>query len=51
MVHWSRANVWKGQDGGGGYASFASSYLNHAYHTDKWLKHKPAEKTNKTLLS
>lgn len=28
-----------------------SYYLTHADHTDKWLKHKPAEKTNKTLFS
>lgn len=32
-------------------ALLVSYYLNHADHTDKWLKHKPAEKTNKTLFS
>lgn len=51
MAYWSRANVCKGQHGRGVCASFVSYYLNHADHTDKWLKHKPAEKTNKTLFS
>lgn len=32
-------------------ALLVSYYLNHADHIDKWLKHKPAEKTNKTLFS
>jgi hypothetical protein len=36
---------------GGEMWSFVSYYFTHADHTDKWLKHKPAEKTNKTLFS
>lgn len=52
MAYWSRANAWKGQHGRGCVqALLVLYYLNHADHTDKWLKHKPAEKTNKTLFS
>lgn len=52
MAYWSRANAWKGQHGRGcAQALLVLYYLNHADHTDKWLKHKPAEKTNKTLFS
>lgn len=37
--------------GGKVQASSDSYYLSQDDHTDKWLNHKPAEKTNKTLFS
>lgn len=50
MVNKSRAGTWKRSAWEGDVRS-VSYYLTHADHTDKWLKHKPAEKTNKTLFS
>lgn len=50
MVNESRAGTWK-RSAWEGDVRPVSYYLTHADHTDKWLKHKPAEKTNKTLFS